>query len=176
MNMCFHSLLIATQMSRCCWDYVPRATHEAPLRCGDDTLCAEYITRVRWRPAHVSNLFKQGSLSACLSDAASLGADYGSVPFVFTWNSCWPSEHWNWLISSFCGFPLLNVIPPFSLIYHPSPPLTCETAVTRQHIITTSVFSFGASCLTRHLAACRVRKLLHVPSCTLVTCLHLNTE
>jgi hypothetical protein len=60
---------------------------------------------------------------------------------------------------SFFIIPPLTIIPPCSiLIYHRR--LRSGIVLIRQHLIRSSVFKLGgASCLTRHLGGCRVRKI-----------------
>jgi hypothetical protein len=84
----------------------------------------------------------------------------GLIPSDFMWDSRWINRKWNRLHSpSLCRFSRANNHSHhyFILIYHR--PLRCTTALSRQHIITSSVFMLGTSFKSRRLTGYSVRKL-----------------
>jgi hypothetical protein len=77
------------------------------------------------------------------------------------WDSFWFKWHWGRFLLRLFRFSPANYHSTFAVylsIISP-PPESCEIALTRQYIITYSVFEFEASSVARHLAAYWVTQL-----------------
>jgi hypothetical protein len=112
-------------------------------------------------------LTKRNSLGLYVTGIFSLGTCHRSDttrwllsagPWILSWANGWPNDTaTGFSVSSLC-FPSLIIIPPLLRTHLSPPPEACTIAITRQHIITSSVFKLGASSLIRHLAGYRVKE------------------